>query len=163
MAWNSLQQQIAYMRQSFFDEGILNEQFIRLESLEDERNPNVINSMFISYFTHAQNYFLNIDRAVRRTKVNVAKLDSCLRKFKHSSDSCGAQKMMNGIDQMLQCCWSWRESTDDEERLRIALQSLKAEYNTLKNKMEAYLELLRQATPAHSSNPPSNGTAGGHG
>ncbi|XP_062092043.1 pseudo histidine-containing phosphotransfer protein 2-like [Humulus lupulus] len=39
---NQMRKQIAVMRQSLFDQGFLDEQFIKLEDLQDDANPNFV-------------------------------------------------------------------------------------------------------------------------
>ncbi|GMY36163.1 pseudo histidine-containing phosphotransfer protein 2-like [Fagus crenata] len=150
MASSSLQQQIASMRQSLFDEGILDEQFNQLENFEDDRAPDHVDSIINIYFS--TKYFEVMEQALEETPVDIATLSSCLQTFKGSSVSIGAKSVTIEIDKMLQCY-----RIRDIEASRAAVQSMKQAYNTLQNKLEAYLELRRQAALAQSSNPSSGG------
>ncbi|GMY36164.1 pseudo histidine-containing phosphotransfer protein 5-like [Fagus crenata] len=156
MASNSLQQQIASMRQSFFDEGILGDEFIELENLETDTNPNFVTDVTKIYFFKSPGVIRAIEQAL---ETYPEKLDFLLQKFKESSRRIGAKKVLIEANKIVQ---------ENNEGSRTALQNMKQEYNTLKDKLEAYLELVRQAKLfflgkrqaklAQSSFPPSEGS-----
>ncbi|XP_050278327.1 pseudo histidine-containing phosphotransfer protein 5-like [Quercus robur] len=138
MASSSLQQQIASMRQSFFDEGIINrDRFIQLENMP---NSDFVNIAIKAYFKDSPKAINDIENAL-----------------------IGASKVITEINKIKFCCYD-----NDMERSRVALAMMQLEYITLKSKLEAYLELLRQAAPASTpiflsnTNPPGQGSANGN-
>ncbi|XP_065638477.1 pseudo histidine-containing phosphotransfer protein 5 [Quercus suber] len=138
MASSSLQQQIASMRQSFFDEGIINrDRFIQLENMP---NSDFVNIAIKAYFKDSPKAINDIENAL-----------------------IGASKVTTEINKIKFCCYD-----NDMERSRAAFAMMQLEYITLRSKLEAYLELLRQAAPPpapiflSNTNPPGHGSANGN-
>ncbi|KAM3732820.1 hypothetical protein ACB098_11G087400 [Castanea mollissima] len=130
MAGSSLQQQIASMRQSLFDEGLLNEQFIELEKLEDASDPNFVKDLINVFLTDSLKNVIGIEESL-----------------------IGAKKVLIEVEKMLQC-----HEAGDMEGAKTILPTMKQEYNNLENKLEAYFELLPHIVPEQSSDPPSKGS-----
>ncbi|KAL0004087.1 hypothetical protein SO802_011648 [Lithocarpus litseifolius] len=161
MASSSLQQQIASMRQSFFDEGIINrDRFIQLENMP---NSDFVNIAIKAYFKDSPKAINDIENALEAKPLNVTELDRCLQIFKDGSDCIGASKVITEINKIKFCCYD-----NDMERSRAAFAMMQLEYITLKSKLETYLELLRQAAPTpapiflSNTNPPGHGSANGN-
>ncbi|KAK8674945.1 hypothetical protein V6N13_033021 [Hibiscus sabdariffa] len=62
----NLRQQIAEMRQSFFDEGILDKQFYQLELLEKRGNPNFVEEVLTIYFRESTTLLQTIEQAMAK-------------------------------------------------------------------------------------------------
>ncbi|GMY36108.1 pseudo histidine-containing phosphotransfer protein 5-like [Fagus crenata] len=99
MASNSLQQQIASMRQSFFDEGILGDEFIELENLVTDTTPNFVTDFTKIYFFKSPGVIRAIEQAL---ETYPEKLDFLLQIFKESSRRIGAKKVLIEANKIVQ-------------------------------------------------------------
>ncbi|KAJ0074898.1 hypothetical protein Patl1_33982 [Pistacia atlantica] len=117
-----LRRQLAAMRQSLFDQGYLDEQFIQLEELQDDANPSFVEEVVTLYYRDSARLITNIDQALEKSPLDFNKLDGYMHQFKGSSS-----------------------------RSRRTFQQLKKEYATLKKKLEAYFQLARQAGPMETA------------
>ncbi|XVF74509.1 hypothetical protein PTKIN_Ptkin13bG0115900 [Pterospermum kingtungense] len=93
MERNPMRRQLAAMRQSLFDQGYLDEQFIQLEELQDDANPNFVEEVVILYYRDSARLILNIEQALERKPFDFNKLDGYMHHFKGSSSSIGAKKV----------------------------------------------------------------------
>ncbi|KAL4599329.1 hypothetical protein ACB092_11G119000 [Castanea dentata] len=157
MAGSSLQQQIASMRQSLFDEGLLNEQFIELEKLEDASDPNFVKDFINVFLTDSLKNVIGIEESLLYLKAdepfNITELGKFLQQLKGNCLGIGAKKVLIEVEKMLQC-----HEAGDMEGTKTILPTMKQEYNNLENKLEAYFELLPHIVPEQSSDPPSKGS-----
>ncbi|XP_065638478.1 histidine-containing phosphotransfer protein 2 [Quercus suber] len=138
MASSSLQQQIASMRQSLFDEGIIDrDRFIQLETMT---NPDFVNIAIKAYFEESPKAINDIENAL-----------------------IGASKVITEINNIKFFCY---DKDMERSKSRAALATMQQEYIILKSKLVAYLELLRQAAPTpifmSNTNPPGQGLANGN-
>ncbi|XP_030957174.1 pseudo histidine-containing phosphotransfer protein 2-like [Quercus lobata] len=161
MASSSLQQQIASMRQSLFDEGIIDrDRFIQLETMT---NPDFVNIVIEAYFKDSPKAINDIENALEANPLNVTELDRCLHIFKDGNDCIGASKVITEINNIKFFCY---DKDMERSKSRAALVTMQQEYIILKSKLEAYLALLRQAALApvsmSNTNPPGQGSANGN-
>ncbi|KAG5578287.1 hypothetical protein H5410_058421 [Solanum commersonii] len=61
---NQKKRQAAYMKRSLLDQGYLDEQFIHLEELQDDANPNFVEEVVKLYYTDSARYVRNIELAL---------------------------------------------------------------------------------------------------
>ncbi|KAI3463303.1 hypothetical protein Pfo_019966 [Paulownia fortunei] len=141
-----MQRQLAIMKQSLFDQGYLDEQFIQLEELQDDANPNFVEEVVTLYYRDSARLVQNIEQALDKNPLDFAKLDSYMHQFKGSSSSIGAKKVKLECTQFREHC-----RTGNAEGCRKTFQQLKKEYATLKKKLEAYFQFARQAGPANKA------------
>ncbi|KAK8575722.1 hypothetical protein V6N12_063387 [Hibiscus sabdariffa] len=118
----NLRQQIAEMRQSFFDEGILDKQFYQLELLEKRGNPNFVEEVLTIYFRESTTLLQTIEQAMETEPIEPVKVDRMLYKLKGSS-----------------------------AKAKAAFQELRNEHGNLRAKLELYFQQLRQACPAETA------------
>ncbi|KAK2654649.1 hypothetical protein Ddye_014505 [Dipteronia dyeriana] len=143
MERNQSRRQLAVMRQSLFDQGYLDEQFIQLEELQDDANPNFVEEVVTLYYRDSARLVTSIEQALRdKSPLDFNKLDSYMHQFKGSSSSIGAKKVKAESTQFREYC----RAGNGEGCLRT-FQQLKKEYTTLKKKLEGYYQLARQAGP----------------
>ncbi|XVF34913.1 hypothetical protein REPUB_Repub18cG0099300 [Reevesia pubescens] len=141
-----LRQQIAAMRQSFFDEEILDRQFTQLEQLEDRDNPNFVEEVLTLYFRDSTTLLATVEQAMETVPIDIPKVDKILHKLKGSSASIGANKVLNEITKTREL---WQEG--NLEGAKAAFQELRKEHDTLKAKLEPYFQQLRQAGPVDTA------------
>ncbi|KAL0341971.1 UNVERIFIED_CONTAM: Histidine-containing phosphotransfer protein 4 [Sesamum calycinum] len=141
-----MQRQLANMKQSLFDQGYLDEQFIQLEELQDDANPNFVEEVVTLYYRDSARLIHNIDQALEKNPLDFGKLDSYMHQFKGSSSSIGAKKVKIECTQFREYC-----RTGNAEGCKKTFQQLKKEYATLKKKLEVYFQVARQAGPVEKA------------
>ncbi|KAG6772657.1 hypothetical protein POTOM_024075 [Populus tomentosa] len=89
-----LQHQVAYTRRSLFDQvlytlfamhelGYLDDQFIQLEHLQDEANPNFVEEVVRLFYSDSVRLIQNIEQAmINKPNVDFGKLDAFMHQFK---------------------------------------------------------------------------------
>ncbi|XWS17331.1 hypothetical protein CRYUN_Cryun33cG0058200 [Craigia yunnanensis] len=137
-----LRQQISAMRQSFFDEEILDEQFTQLEQLQDRENPNFVEEVLNLYFRDSTTLIAKVEQAMETVPIDFPKVDKSLHQLKGSSASIGANKVRNEVTKTREL---WQEG--NLGGAKAAFQDLRKENDTLKAKLEPYFQQLRQAGP----------------
>ncbi|XVE70494.1 hypothetical protein DITRI_Ditri10aG0076800 [Diplodiscus trichospermus] len=146
MESRTLRQQIISMRQSFFDEEILDGQFTQLEQLEDRDNPNFVEEVLTLYFRDSTALLATLEQAMETVPIDFPKVDKMLHQLKGSSASVGANKVRNEINKTRELCQETKV-----EGAKAAFQELRKEHDTLKAKLEPYFHQLRQAGSAESA------------
>ncbi|XP_065629322.1 histidine-containing phosphotransfer protein 4-like [Quercus suber] len=111
-----LRQQISNMRQSLFVEEILEYQFLQLEQLQDNKNPNFLREIMTLYFRESPKTIAIIDQALMEQSI-------------------GANKVTKEINQALECF-----KGGDIQGCKGAVQRLKQEHNILRNRLESYFQ-----------------------
>ncbi|XP_062157416.1 histidine-containing phosphotransfer protein 4-like [Alnus glutinosa] len=134
-----LSRQVVLERQSLFDQGFLDEQFIQLEELQDDANPNFVEEVVTSYYQNTSTVIVIIEQALERSPLDFDKLDSYMYQLKGSSSSFGAKKVKAECTLFREYC-----RAKNEEGCMRTFQQLKKEYASLKRKLEAYFQIARQ-------------------
>ncbi|KHG28275.1 Histidine-containing phosphotransfer 4 -like protein [Gossypium arboreum] len=106
-------QQIAAMRQSFFDEEVLDEFFSQLEQLEDQNNPNFVEEVFTMYFRDSTTLLETVEQAI-----------------------VGANKVLNEINKTRQVL-----EKGNLEGTKAGIWEMRKKYGSLKAKLEPYFQL----------------------
>ncbi|KAL2544818.1 Histidine-containing phosphotransfer protein 4 [Forsythia ovata] len=142
MEGNHFQRQAAYTRKTLFDQGYLDEQFIQLEDLQDDANPNFVEEVVKLFYTDSARLIRNIDLALadNSSHFDFEKLDDIMHQFKGSSSSIGAKKIKKECTQFQEYC-----NAGNLEGCTRTFQQVKQEHATLKRKLESYFQLTRQA------------------
>ncbi|XP_028778963.1 histidine-containing phosphotransfer protein 4-like [Neltuma alba] len=135
---NQSRRQLATMKQSLFDQGYLDEQFIQLEELQDDANPNFAEEIVTIYFRDSSRFISNLEQEMQRTAPDFDKLDSIMHQFKGSSSSIGAQKVKTECTLFREYC-----AAENAEGCMKSFQQLKKEHAVLRKKLEAYFQLAK--------------------
>ncbi|KAE7999195.1 hypothetical protein FH972_003650 [Carpinus fangiana] len=151
MERNQMHRQVSVMRQSLFDQGYLDEQFIQLEELQDDANPNFVEEVVTLYYRDSSRLILSIDQALERNPLDFNKLDTYMHQFKGSSTSIGAKKVKAECTQFREYC-----KAGNGEGCMRTFQQVKKEYTILKRKLEAYFQQARQVGPSETACRPRN-------
>ncbi|KAK8457389.1 hypothetical protein SEVIR_3G178600v4 [Setaria viridis] len=127
-------------------EGYLDEQFCQIEDLQDEASPNFAEEVVSLFFKDSARLMTNIEQAMEKNPRDFNRWDSHMQQLKGSCSSIGASRMKNE-------CTSFRNSCGDEnaEGCMRSFQKLKREHGVLRQKLESYFQLLRQAGPAETA------------
>ncbi|OVA12450.1 Signal transduction histidine kinase [Macleaya cordata] len=126
--------------------GYLDDQFIQLEELQDDANPNFVEEVVTLFFGDSTRLIFNIEQALDKKPLDFNKLDTFMHQFKGSSSSIGAKKVKNECTQFREYC----RQGNGEGCIRT-FQQLKKEYATLRKKLENYFQLARQAGPTETA------------
>ncbi|XP_021646543.2 histidine-containing phosphotransfer protein 4-like [Hevea brasiliensis] len=143
MERNQLKRQVSHFRKSLFDQGYLDEQFMQLEDLQDDVNPNFVEEIVTSFYSDSARLIHNIEQALVNRPVDFSKVDDYMHQFKGSCSSIGAKKVKMECSQFREYCCA-----GNIEGCIRTFQQLKQEHATLKRKLETYLQLVRQAEAA---------------
>ncbi|KAG5018818.1 hypothetical protein AAZX31_06G084100 [Glycine max] len=133
-----LRQRAVFTRNSLFDEGFLDEQFIQLEELQDDVNPNFAEEIVTLFYSDSVRLIYNIERALMSNPPNFTKLDGYMLQFKGSCSSIGAKKVKNECTRFSEYC-----AAENFEGCFRTFQQINVEYTTLKKKLETYFQLVR--------------------
>ncbi|KAJ4953928.1 hypothetical protein NE237_030760 [Protea cynaroides] len=143
MERNQLSRQVAIVKQSLFDQGYLDEQFVQLEELQDSDNPNFVEEVVTLFFRDSARLIMNIQQALERNPLDFDRLDNYMHQFKGSSSSIGAKKVKDESTQFREYC-----KTGNVDGCMRSFQQVKKEHAILKKKLESYFQLARQAGSA---------------
>ncbi|XP_041020559.1 histidine-containing phosphotransfer protein 4-like isoform X2 [Juglans microcarpa x Juglans regia] len=139
MVNNHMQRQLD-MKRSLLDQGYLDEQFIQLEELEDDDNPNFVEEMVTTFYNNSARLLQNIEQALVSRPIDFTKLDNYMHRFKGSSSSIGATRVKKECTIFTEYC----KKANAEGCIRTFLQ-VKQEHACLRRKLETYFQLGRQA------------------
>ncbi|XP_052488944.1 histidine-containing phosphotransfer protein 4 [Gossypium raimondii] len=129
-------QKIAAMRQSFFDEEVLDEKFSQLEQLEGKDNPNFVEEVFTMYFRDSTAFLETIEQAMKTIPIDSIKVDNILHQLKGSSASVGANKVLKEVNKTRQVL-----GKGNLEGTKAGILELRKEYDSFKAKLEPYFQL----------------------
>ncbi|KAK4773498.1 hypothetical protein SAY87_028517 [Trapa incisa] len=150
MEKNQIHRQVALLRQSLFDQGFIDEQFVQLEELQDDTNPKFVEEVVTLYYRDSTRLIVCIEQALDKNPLDFNKLDSLMHQFKGSSSSIGARKVTAESTQFREYC-----KAGNGEGCMRSFQQMKKEYITLKKKLETYFQLARQVGPLDSTSRPN--------
>uniref|UniRef100_A0A7N2RF38 Histidine-containing phosphotransfer protein n=1 Tax=Quercus lobata TaxID=97700 RepID=A0A7N2RF38_QUELO len=132
---NHLKRQVDFMKRSLLDQGYLDEQFIQLEELQDDDNPNFVEEIVTLFFNDSARLLQNIEQALVSGPIDFAKLDNYMHQFKGSSSSIGAKRVKNECTRFKEYC----TAGNAEGCFRTFVQ-VKQEHAILRTKLESYFQ-----------------------
>ncbi|XAR50683.1 hypothetical protein NMG60_11005077 [Bertholletia excelsa] len=132
----SQHRQLTSMRKALFDQGFLDEQFVQLEELQDDANPNFVEEIVTLFYRESARLILNIEQALEKSPLDFPMLDNYIQQFKGRSSSIGAKKLKTECTQFRDYC-----RAGNGVGCKRTFQQLKKEYATLRKKLEAYFQV----------------------
>ncbi|KAL3349498.1 hypothetical protein AABB24_022558 [Solanum stoloniferum] len=137
-----IQRKLAEYTASLYNE------FIQLQQLQDESNPDFVVEVVSLFFEDSERLLNELAKTLNQTNVDFKKLDAHVHQLKGSSSSIGAQRVQR-------VCISFRNYCDDRnvEGCLKCLQQIKIEYTVVKNKLETLFKLEKQFVDAGGSFP----------
>ncbi|XAR67676.1 hypothetical protein NMG60_11002539 [Bertholletia excelsa] len=126
MERNRMHLQLTNMRKALFDQGFLDEQFVPLEELQDDANPNFVEEIVTLFYRDSTRLILNLEQAF-----------------------IGAKKVKSECTQFREYC-----RTGNGDGCKRTFQQLQREYAALKEKLETYFQVARQAGPVETARRP---------
>ncbi|KAG6431126.1 hypothetical protein SASPL_109201 [Salvia splendens] len=140
-----LQRSYLEYSKSLFREGLLDAQFVELQMLRDESNPDFVMEVVTLFFEDSQRILNQLSNTLNDQSVDFKKVDANVHHLKGSSSSIGALRVRNA-------CIAFRSFCDAQNVEAYALllcltclQQIKQEYLLVKNKLEALLRVLGAA------------------
>ncbi|KAF3583883.1 hypothetical protein F2Q69_00031475 [Brassica cretica] len=116
-------------------QGYLDEQFMELEELQDDVNPNFVEEVATLYFKDSARLINSIDQALERGSFDFNRLDNYMHQFKGSSTSIGASKVKTECTMFREYC-----RVGNAEGCLRTFQQVKKEHATLRKKLEHYFQ-----------------------
>ncbi|KAI3455313.1 hypothetical protein Pfo_011976 [Paulownia fortunei] len=120
--------------------GVLDEQFLQLQQLQDESSPNFVSEVVNIYFHESEKLLRNLrGLLVDKELSDYKKMGIHLNQFMGSSSSIGAQRVRN-------VCVAFRAASEQNNRAGClrALELLEYEYCYLKNKLHELFQIEQQ-------------------
>nr|GMD17111.1 histidine-containing phosphotransfer protein 1-like [Ipomoea batatas] len=138
-----LQKQFVDLIASLCREGFLDDQFLQLQKLQDDSNPDFVFEVVSLFFEDSEKLINNLATALQQPVVDFNQVDAHVHQFKGSSSSIGAQRVKNA-------CVSFRNFCEEKnlDGCVQCLQLVKNEYFVVKNKLETLLRLEQQILAA---------------
>ncbi|XXG64344.1 hypothetical protein AAC387_Pa05g2324 [Persea americana] len=145
-----LLRQLSQVKKSLFEQGFLDDQFIQLEELQDDVNPNFVEEVVTLFFKDSTRLMLNVEAELEKSPMDFLKLDHHMHQFKGSSASIGAHRMKNECTLFREYCYQ-----GNADGCMKTLERVKKEHAILKKKLENYFQLVRQVGPAERATRPN--------
>ncbi|KAI4381969.1 hypothetical protein MLD38_007984 [Melastoma candidum] len=127
-----------------FHQGVLDEQFLQLQQLQDESSPNFVYEVTSIYFSESEKLLRNLKLLLMEKELSdYRKIEIHLNQFMGSSSSIGANRVRN-------VCVTFRAATEENNRIGClrALELLENEYYYLKNKLHEFFQIEQQRSLA---------------
>ncbi|XP_062086888.1 pseudo histidine-containing phosphotransfer protein 6 isoform X1 [Humulus lupulus] len=127
-----------------FHQGVLDEQFLQLQQLQDESSPNFVSEVVNIYFHESEKLLRNLRTLLMDKEFSdYKKMGIHLNQFMGSSSSIGAKRVRN-------VCVAFRGACEQNNRAGClrALEHLEHEYCYLKNKLHELFQLEQQRAMA---------------
>ncbi|QCE08872.1 pseudo histidine-containing phosphotransfer protein 6-like [Vigna unguiculata] len=136
LLWADMNRLLAFL----FHQGVLDEQFLQLQQLQDEASPNFVSEVVNIYFHESEKLLNNLRGLLMEKELSdYKKIGIHLNQFMGSSSSIGAKRVTN-------ICVAFRAATDQSNRAGClrALEMLEHEYCYLKNKLHELFQIEQQ-------------------
>ncbi|CAM8924437.1 unnamed protein product [Rhodiola kirilowii] len=123
-----------------FHQGVLDEQFLQLQQLQDDTSPNFVSQVVNIFFHESEKLLKNLrELLIDKELWDSNKMGIHLNQLMGSSSSIGAKRVRNG-------CVAFRAAAEQNNRLGCirALAILEHEYCYLKNKLQELFQMEQQ-------------------
>ncbi|XP_021904978.1 histidine-containing phosphotransfer protein 1 [Carica papaya] len=143
-----MQRRLVDYTKSLFKEGFLDGQFLQLQQLQDESNPDFVVEVVSLFFEDSERLLNDLTMALDQPAMDFKRVDAHVHQLKGSSSSIGAQRVKNA-------CINFRNFCEEQniEACHSCLQQVKQEYYLVKNKLENLFRLEQQILAAGGSIP----------
>ncbi|KAK8507179.1 hypothetical protein V6N13_069972 [Hibiscus sabdariffa] len=143
-----IQRRLVDYTKSLFMEGFLDGQFLQLQQLQDESNPDFVVEVVSLFFDDSEKLLNELTIALDQPNVDFKKVDGHVHQLKGSSSSIGAQRVKN-------VCIAFRNFCEEQniEGCLTCLHQVKQEYYHVKNKLETLFRLEQQIVASGGSIP----------
>ncbi|CAK9190514.1 unnamed protein product [Sphagnum troendelagicum] len=132
-------QEYAEHMDSLRAEGLLDDQFLELQQLQDESSPDFVEEVVLLFIQDSGRIIQNLTDSLEQTPVNFKKVDAHVHQFKGSSSSIGAKRVKAVCIILHMCC-----DREDQQGCLFALEHVKREFDLIKGKLQTMLKLEKQ-------------------
>ncbi|XP_028780835.1 histidine-containing phosphotransfer protein 1-like [Neltuma alba] len=141
-----LQRQLVDYTASLFQEGYLDEQFIQLQQLQDESNPQFVVEVVSLFFEEAERLLDELAKGLSQENTDFKRLDAQVHQLKGSSSSIGAQRVGR-------ICITFRNYCEMQnvEGCLNCLQQAKQEYSSVKGRLETLFKMQQRLSATGGS------------
>ncbi|KAI4345515.1 hypothetical protein L6164_012630 [Bauhinia variegata] len=148
MEVGQMQRQWMDYTKSLFLEGYLDGQFLQLQQLQDDSNPDFVAEVVSLFFEDSERLLNDLTNALDQKCIDFKKADAHIHQLKGSSSSIGAERVKN-------CCIIFRSLCEEQniDACIRCLQQVKQEYFLVKNKLETLFGMEQQIVAAGGSIP----------
>ncbi|ESR32974.1 hypothetical protein CICLE_v10006135mg [Citrus x clementina] len=148
MEVGQMQRRLLEYTKSLFMEGVLDNQFLQLQQLQDESNPDFVAEVVSLFFADSERLVNDLTRVLDQPTIDFKMVDSHVHQLKGSSSSIGAERIKNA-------CVAFRNFCEEQniEGCMSCLQQVKQEYCLVKNKLETLFRMEQQIVAAGGSIP----------
>ncbi|KAK2977387.1 hypothetical protein RJ640_013366 [Escallonia rubra] len=143
-----LQRQLVEYTTSLYDEGFLDDQFIQLQQLQDESNPDFVVEVVSLFFEDSQRLLNELANSLEQQSLDFRRVDAHVHQLKGSSSSIGAQRVQGACIMFRNYC-----EVQNVEGCLKCLQHVKNEYSLVKSKLETLFKLEQQVLAAGGTIP----------
>ncbi|CAK8535663.1 unnamed protein product [Lathyrus sativus] len=136
LLWADMNRLLAFL----FHQGVLDEQFLQLQQLQDQTSPNFVSEVVNIYFHESEKLLTNLrSLLMEREFSDYKKMEIHLNQFIGSSSSIGAKRVTS-------ICIAFRAASEQDNRAGClrALEMLEHEYCYLKNKLHELFQIEQQ-------------------
>ncbi|KAJ0229821.1 Histidine-containing phosphotransfer protein 1 [Hirschfeldia incana] len=131
-----MQKSLQDYTKSLFLEGVLDSQFLQLQQLQDESNPDFVSQVVTLFFQDSDRILNDLSLSLDQQVVDFKKVDPHVHQLKGSSSSIGAQRVKNACVVFRSFC--------EQQNVEACLQQVKQEYYLVKNRLETLFKLEQQ-------------------
>ncbi|RAL42133.1 hypothetical protein DM860_011916 [Cuscuta australis] len=142
-----LQNQFVGFMNSLYSEGFLDDQFLQLQKLQDETNPDFVVEVVSLFFKDSEILLQKMANCFQQQFVDFEQVDAHVHQLKGSSSSIGAQRVKNA------CISFAKQCEKSPDRYMRCLLQLNREYIDVRNKLQALITLERQILAAGGTVP----------
>ncbi|XP_059274543.1 pseudo histidine-containing phosphotransfer protein 2-like isoform X1 [Lycium ferocissimum] len=142
---------IAHLRQSLFDEQLLDEQFHKFEKFETT-NEGFLEEICDEYFQESSEFLVLVVPKLQGLPYNVPEIERLFNRFNSFVTGFGAVKVTHQINIMKDCL-----KRGDFEASKAAFEAIKRENELLQSRLESYFKTRKQGPPAEIEDRPEYG------
>jgi len=124
---------------SMLAEGILDDQFLQLQMLQDESTPDFMEELVTLFFDDSVKLLENLTESLKTDPIDYKVVDGHVHQFKGSSSSIGAQHVKEVCITFRHCC-----DNQDKQGCLDQLVQVKKEFNIVRSKLGKMLELEKK-------------------
>ncbi|KAK8515707.1 hypothetical protein V6N13_139323 [Hibiscus sabdariffa] len=139
MSRNPFAQQLHDHLRNLHDQGILDQNYDHLRSLQHVENPEFVNEVLSMFYHDAPNYIAQITTLLS-DDVDYVKVKDVAHQLKGCASSIGGQRMTLVCHQFRNAC-----NQQDKERCLRKFESVKREFNILEESLTTIAQMERDA------------------
>lgn len=134
-----LQASLNELLSQLLHEGLLDEQFSQLLSLQDETNPHFVAEVVELYFEDSGSKVDKLGAKLAQQPVDYNEIDALVHQFKGSSASFGAKSIAAACVQLREAC-----QAQNQQGCQALQQHIVQQFQLLRSRLEDFMQLENQ-------------------